>query len=240
MAPRNRWLRFAFLLALGVLSLGANVAQADSIGPGFDLFATTPGTTVFIPNIGNVSLMGKPVGPFNTDTIVRRTAGISPFDPPGGTATIPIELVALSLTSVQPIQVGSSFFDVFVTLQPNTVSSGQMTVKHQNSGGGTFDSFFDVFFEIKFTDIQNPQNTQTIHLQDRITGSGPWTHTPPPGYPKPPNFPSGGFYPGPLSEQGTNFSLVHNVTPARTPEPGTLALLGLGLSSLVIKLRRKT
>ena len=238
MAPGNRWLRIALFLAAVALSMGANVAQADAIGPGFDLFSTAPGTMVFIPGIGTVQFVGVPIGPSNTDTIVQRTQGINPLNV-GGSGTIPIEIVALSLHSAQPVQMGNSFFDVFVTLQPNTISSGQMTVNHENTGGGTFSSFFDVFFDITITDTQNPLNTQTMTLQDRISGTGTWSHTPPPNYPMDPNFPSGGFYPGPLGEQGTNFSLLHNVTPSRTPEPGTLALFGLGLSGLAAKLRRK-
>jgi len=237
MAPGRRLCLSLFALLL-TLTVGAIPARADAIGPGFDLFATTSGTTVCLTGIGCIQMVGKPIGPFNTDTIVQRMSGISPFNV-GDTGTIPIELVALSLQSVQPVQMGSNFFNVTVTLTPNTVSSGQMTVNHNGANGGTFDSFFDVFFDITLTDIQNPQNTQTQSISDRITGSGTWSHTPPPNYPFDPRFPSGGFYPGALSEGGTNFSLVHNVTPAQTPEPGTLTLFGAGLAGVAMRLRRK-
>jgi hypothetical protein len=187
--------------------------------------------------------MGQPVGPFNTDTILHRTQGINPFNT-GDTGTIPIELVALSLQSVAPVRIPSPntgrVFDMLsLTLQPNTISSGLMTVRHENSGGGTFDYFIDVFVQIKLIDTHNSLFSETIYAQDSLFGSGTWSHTPPPGYPMVQNFPSGGFYPAPLTEEGSEVLFMHNLTPARTPEPGTLTLLVLGLSGLAIKLRRK-
>ncbi len=66
-------------------------------------------------------LEGNPVGGAlgNTDTIVLRKDGIGPFGPPSGTGTIDIELVALSLVSVNPVDLtplGGPFIGVFADL----------------------------------------------------------------------------------------------------------------------------
>ncbi|MBE0703058.1 MAG: hypothetical protein IH582_07790, partial [Afipia sp.] len=84
-------------------------AQAAVVAPGFDLLTTQPGTSFM-----GAPFMGVPLGshdfgvPFgmlptgDTDTIVRRLDPASVPLPPGG-ETIPIELVALQLVSVVPI-----------------------------------------------------------------------------------------------------------------------------------------
>ncbi|HYV20572.1 MAG TPA: protease pro-enzyme activation domain-containing protein [Verrucomicrobiae bacterium] len=96
-----------------------------SIQPTIDLFTTPPGTGTHLdfattpipadffgpgsqPFSGNVALQGVPINPLGplgpTDTIVRRTAPASLVGP-GATASVPIEMVALSLVSSQPITV---------------------------------------------------------------------------------------------------------------------------------------
>jgi hypothetical protein len=92
-------------------------ASAGPIGPGFDLFQTVP-FTAELSVLGMVPLVGVPIGPGNTDTIVQRMGDL----PSGEGGMLPIELVALSLMSSQPVDIGGSFFDVFadVILQPLT------------------------------------------------------------------------------------------------------------------------
>src|SRR3989304_1241934 len=101
--------------------------------------------------------------------------------------------------------------------------------------GGTFDSFFDVFTEITFTDTANPSNPMVFRRQDRITSTGSdWSHTPPPGYPTDPRYPPGGFYPGPINHTGP-----HPHTDPATPEPGSLVLIGIALAGLAGTCRRR-
>ena len=103
-------------LALALALSWPTMVSATSISPGFDLFTTDPlRTFVDLPlGIGLVPLQGKPIGSHNIDTIVERLQGISPFDPPSDQGTIPIELVALSLVSVEPIDLGGMLFDLEV------------------------------------------------------------------------------------------------------------------------------
>jgi hypothetical protein len=146
-------------------------AAAAAIEPGFDLFETDPGATAFAfndeftipagffgqgsrPFSGVVRFGGDPLKRFqgkktgDADTIVQRpqAAGVSP----GTSATVPVELVALSLVSIQPIRVtfdnGSSrLFDVSVHLSPNRPSQGSATVSETSANGGTMSSGIVVF-----------------------------------------------------------------------------------------------
>src|SRR2546423_7582379 len=99
--------------------------------------------------------MDKPVGPGTHDPFVERRAIASV--PPGGVGdTIPIKLVALSLQSTSPVDVGGTFFNVFVTLDPTKLSknTGFMTILENAPGtGGTFSSIFTVFFQAKFVPV---------------------------------------------------------------------------------------
>ncbi|MBI3942359.1 MAG: PKD domain-containing protein [Chloroflexi bacterium] len=102
-------------------------------------------------------------GTSDPDTIIRRLAdaqlpGPGPTPP---TMTIPIEIVALSLRSVQPISItyGSqppSFFDIFVTLDNSHQISGTLTLTRTGTVTGTFSSILPVNSQITFTNTAGP------------------------------------------------------------------------------------
>ena len=121
--------------------------KADAINPGFHYLSTpSGGAGVSLPVIGFVPLMGNPIGPGDTDTIIHRTGGLAD----GDIGTIPVELVALSLVSANPVDMsGGNLYDVHVKLDPGNASTGHIDIlTHDDAPGGTFDSFFDVFVEI--------------------------------------------------------------------------------------------
>ncbi len=227
----------SIVLLCGVLSLIGGTASA-AIGPGFDLLSTPPGGAILdFSGVGGppaFPLRGRPIGPGNTDTIVARMGGL----PPGGLGPIPAELVALSLESIAPLPMGTSFFDVFVDLNPAIPSLGQINVtSHVDPAGGTFDSFFDVFARVTLTDTMNPANQMVVLRQDRITSTGsPWSHMRPRNYPENRQYPSGGFYPGVLPGTGVpvgiNHTGPHPHTDPSTPEPASALLLVIGALGL--------
>jgi hypothetical protein len=197
--------------------------------------------------------MGLPIGPGFTDTIVQRQADA--IVSPGGTASpIPIQIVALSLESTQPIPLptGATSY-VYVTLNPADLAedTGQMTITENSTGtGGTFTSFFDVFFDVCLQPGANgvgcasgtsPIYTNTTALTLSNSGAN-WSNTPSPG---------SVLVVGPFGDQSANthtglpsnyedFYLqgtltesesggTHVVDPATTPEPNSLALWATGL-----------
>ena len=119
----------------------------------------------WVLGLGIIDLKGNPFGddlpgiPSTTDTIVRRLDDIDPFGPPGGTGTIDIELVALSLNKIDPIDLSGIglpglFGDLYITINKDNLSQiltqpgdlpdspGKMLVNHEDSNGGTFDVAF--------------------------------------------------------------------------------------------------
>lgn len=177
----ERWTGVAFLSASIVGSAGV---LADDVPAGPDFLVSVPGNgdhvhtfeagtwfdfTGFLPDVTFVDFEGLPVGPGDTDTIVQRLGvaefpfeGVNlwPGDPtPGTETTIDIELVALSLTSIDPVNVGGELFDVFVTQDPVNRSLGEMTLQHQwaDSGNsnpeGTFDSVINAFIDVEFVPV---------------------------------------------------------------------------------------
>lgn len=196
----------AMRMRLGTLVVGLTVVLVGSwsrpssgsvvILPGYDLLTTvTPGTT-----FAGFQFQGVPLGTFNfggmigvqnvynTDTIVRRlnTANGSL----GGSAMVPIEMVALQLVSVMPINLGAGLDFHFITLQSargGQATTGQMTIHFDpveppppgppQPLHGTFDSFFDVFFDIRIGSLNGPIiSSQNLQLNSSGT---PWSHYPP-------------------------------------------------------------
>jgi hypothetical protein len=220
------------LVVIIVFGVG-HTAMADPIGPGFDLFTTRPGTVANIPGFGLVSFMGGPplIPGTNVDTIVQRLAGIDPF-PVGGMGTIPIVLHALSLQSVAPVNVGGTFFDVFATAAL-TQTTGSMTIFHNTVDGGIFISMLPINAVLTFTPVGGGMSF-TVPFATTLMAGCEWSHTPPPNYPMPAEFPSGGFFPrGQCIESSSAGNEVHVVEPAAAvPEPTTLLLLASGLAGL--------
>lgn len=140
----------------------ATPIPADFFGPGSQPFS---GKVNFVGN----PLLDDPCGNPNAlglaDTIVRRLADTAPLSP-GGQDTVPIEIVALSLRSVDPIPVsfGTSTqqWNVKVSLSPNVMPQppGSMTIRMDLSGnGGTFDAAIPVVVRFIFT-----RGAQTLNL----------------------------------------------------------------------------
>jgi len=242
-------------------------ASASSIAPGFDIFTTPNGTaSIAVPGVGAVVLNSNPIDSqlWNTDTIVQRKQGID-FDPhPGGSGTIEIELVALSLRSAAPVDIGGSFFDVFVTIdalglptipQPDvlTPSIGTMTINHEFDNGGTFTAEFpSVAVNVILQQVGNPSNMFSLVVEDSLTTAVPalWSHFPP-GFALPPGAAAffddddwhGNFIPGADPLTGQASPVVHDgphpEVVAPTPEPSTLLLLGSSLVMVALLSRRK-
>jgi YD repeat-containing protein len=162
----------------------ARQAKNKVIQPGFDLFETTPGSTSVSfmgptlipagffgtapassagsqPFTGKVPLMGVPIGYFQghpiggTDSIVHRLGALT-LPSPTGTATIPIQLVKLSLQSSAPLMIHFSDgttepWNVKVDLSPSATDQGTITIHGLNLHGGTVDATLPVIPRFTFT-----------------------------------------------------------------------------------------
>lgn len=134
------------------IDLSGNLLPGGFFGPGSDPF----GGTITLKGAPIDPTLAGPLGP--TDTIVRRdaTASIGP----GGTAAVPIEIVALSLQSVAPITVTYSGgspeqWDVQIVLS-NTIRQNRGTMQILQNGcscaeGGTFSATLPVLPRLMFT-----------------------------------------------------------------------------------------
>lgn len=182
-------------LVLAVIAAGFPAAAQISVAPGYDLFETkSPGTGIGIGELGiravefiGVSLtaydFGGAIGPqyvAGTDTIIQRKGAATPESP-----TIEVEIVALQLVSLQPVQIPYTPVptQVYVTLQshrgaspldppPGPPSTGKLTIQFNDvNSGGTFDSFFDVFFDLRYGSIHGPI---FFSGNDRLAASAGW------------------------------------------------------------------
>jgi hypothetical protein len=261
MAVTHRVLLFVMMFGLAYQT---HTASAHVFGPGFDLFATAPSppspmTFVDLGGpIGVVPLIGNPFGPGDTDTIVERLTGSgSPFDV-GDVAVIPIELVALSLKSASPVDIGGTLFDMFIIsgsmLGQPANPLGSMTVSHSDPNGGTFiTNFLPINFKVTATEVLNPSNPPLIFSGSVVFQNtlGVWSHTPGPMDAHGGSLGAGGFYAGVDPRTGEKNLMAH-VTPGEAhytnpamvpppiPEPSTLAIWSmLGGIGVVVGFRRR-
>jgi len=208
----KRLISFAIAAAVivSVISGYSSVVLATDIQPGVDLFTTPAGGATHVdlssnpippgffgpgsdPFAGDVVLHGVPLnttppgilGP--TDTIVRRgTPATLPQCP--STDVVPIEIVALSLVSAEPIIVtynggqNQEFWDVSVCLSEVAPQQpGSMTVIHGGHDGGTFSSILPVTCKFTFVRIRDGEvrvldfgaMPQSIPFE---TQNGHWLH----------------------------------------------------------------
>jgi hypothetical protein len=239
--------------ALCILVSGAGHASTI-VGAGYDLFATVPPAPfdfATVPNPQIVDFEGLPIGCFDfgagcefvggTDTIVER---LTLADLGSGSDTIDIELVALSLVSIDPVDLGfgAGFEDLFVTLNTSSPSiQSTMTIFDAGEGSphGTFDSELNFSFDVTGSvggfygtveQVFNSFGTTWGHehaagamlidgVNHNLDGGGGHSH----------------------SEDFQVLEILHTgphpVEFAPIPEPSTALLMGLGLAALGVRRR---
>lgn len=206
------------------------------INAGDDFLKTLPGSFVDI-GFGPIDLTG------NGNTVVRRLQDAEcPMSGVGGACevigspgdtTIDIELVALSLVSVNPIDFGGTLYDLRIDKNPiQTTLGSEMAITINDAGtGGMFSSLLNVDALLTFTEVGNSNNIVVDSFFDVFVSLDiPWSTQCPPSYPDC----SSNFYPGVLPGTTKRVAFDEQAALARhrvtaTPEPATLALMALGL-----------
>ncbi len=137
-------------------------------------------------------MLGGAGAPLLADTVVSRTNEMCFPEPLPSAATVPIELVSLSLVSCQPITVSYNGgqnpqqWDVSVDLSVIPSPQGTMTAVKTYPSGGTFDSILVVRPRFIFVRVGNPSDVR--QLDTGLAGmppvqlsaqNGSWLHSEP-------------------------------------------------------------
>jgi hypothetical protein len=230
---------FVALCAIALISQAvSSAAEFEGIQQGADWLVTQTGTFFVIGGV-NVPLMGVPDPLFNgADTIIQRLSDLNVPDVAGSTATTNLHMLELQLQSTAPVNIGGSFFDVFVNLNPAIPTTGTLTLTQTVSGEGipegTFTSFFDVFFTLTFKQggvtVPCPigATAPNCNLELTLTGSGQWTDDVP-----------GVWLVGSVTEShpGSGVHMARQIPTA--PEPASGLVFATGLAGVVALVNRK-
>jgi hypothetical protein len=218
---------------------------------GSDYLVTQPGTM-----FAGVPFQGVPFGPGGSDTQVTRLQNV---DVTSGSGTTPLVLSQLELQSAGPADFGLGVGTYYITLQSargGPASTGSMTISQtspddntSSNPEGTFNSFFDVFFDVRLGSVNGPI---ALSSDLGLSSSGnQWDANPTPadflvtgargdtsannhtGKIRNVDIYDMDFFPvSPITE--TNGTDTHVVTTTQIPEPGTLLLMmSSGLLMLV-------
>jgi len=230
---------------IGVIGASTSPAWATEVEAGFDLFMTTETTQVDLSGfgLGIVPLQGDELLP-GTDTIVERLA---PAGVPnvGDSNTIPIELVALSLVSIDPVMIDVLSFDIHVLggsdFEPQR--TGEMTINRLDPNGGSFSALLPVNATIHFLQVGGDVgNDFTVPFGDEfITQEGVWSETPAFFSCFIPGFAAGNFFAGVdpdtmekvLTVEQASFA-IHSVLPCMMMPPSAVGGDFIPLDSTMI------
>jgi hypothetical protein len=174
-------------------SRGVDVFQTSSApgqGTGVDFAANPIPANFFCPGSppfnGQIALVGKPLTTSpggvagNSDTIVERLKDVS-FD--GGSATIPVKVRALSLTSSSPLSInctsGPSNWDVDVCVCGDQPTTSIVARVDQPCGCGHFDGTLRLATCLRFTNKADGRVVGPIKQPVDLTIQGmPWCPKP--------------------------------------------------------------
>jgi len=261
-SPRNKLMASALGAGAAMTllaSAGPALAAETFVAKGSDYFQTAPGS-FFVLGGNNIELVGNPIGPSNTDTIIQRPENI----PLNDVTPSEIKITALSMESATPVP---GLGEVYVTLDPNHLANDLGTINIDGTAaGGTFNSTLNVWFDVCTGGFGangvgcGGGSTYTTGEITLSQSGAPWSSTPrgfvvsgpfgdlnanlhtglPEGYVD--------FFPG-VAAGGGIVSVIkecnlsngcHDVLPAPGPVPGTglLALAFLSLAGVATRARR--
>lgn len=170
------------LTLLAFTALGLSTALAGPSGTvvlGTDYLIEQSGTLISGGPFNGIAFAGTPIGPGNTTATVERTTDVSINGP-----VAPVTITAFAAHSTAPVNIGGTFFDVFIALDPADLSQDVGTISISGGlAGGTFQESLDYFADLHLMQVGMPANTMDLVAEIMQTSSGGrWSRDPPPSF----------------------------------------------------------